>query len=86
MRTSPVSILGNSSWCIDGSANAPPTSNTTMKRFAATGLLTNQAGQILEGYPGIRFDEPMQDGDWLRLSGVKGAPQREPADGDPREA
>jgi ribosomal protein L11 methyltransferase len=54
--------------------------------LALSGLLANQAEQILEGYPGIRFGEPMQDGDWLRLSGVKGSPQREPADGDPREA
>jgi ribosomal protein L11 methyltransferase len=39
-----------------------------------SGLLANQAEQIRAGYPGVRFDgEELgeENGDWLRLSGVK---------------
>jgi ribosomal protein L11 methyltransferase len=35
------------------------------------GILADQADRVVNGYPGIRFDAPMRDGDWLRLSGVK---------------
>lgn len=41
------------------------------------GLLANQADQIVKGYPGVQFDVPMHDGDWLRLSGVKCASERD---------
>jgi ribosomal protein L11 methyltransferase len=36
-----------------------------------SGILADQTDQVVDGYPGIRFDAPVQDGDWLRLSGVK---------------
>jgi ribosomal protein L11 methyltransferase len=36
-----------------------------------SGILPDQTDQLVDGYPGIRFDAPIRDGDWLRLSGVK---------------
>jgi ribosomal protein L11 methyltransferase len=36
-----------------------------------SGILADQTDQVVDGYPGIRFDAPVRDGDWLRLSGVK---------------
>ena len=45
-----------------------------------SGLLANQADQILAGYPGVRFDAPVHDGDWLRLSGSKRATDRDPVE------
>jgi len=38
-----------------------------------SGLLADQADQIVAGYPEVRFDAPVQEGDWLRLSGTKHA-------------
>jgi ribosomal protein L11 methyltransferase len=38
-----------------------------------SGLLADQADQIVAGYPEVDFDEPSRSGDWLRLSGVSRA-------------
>ena len=38
-----------------------------------SGLLVDQADQTVAGYPEVRFDAPVQEGEWLRLSGIKHA-------------
>ncbi len=41
-----------------------------------SGLLANQADQIVKGYSEIQFDAPTRDGDWVRMAGA----HRSPAD------
>jgi ribosomal protein L11 methyltransferase len=42
-------------------------------RIVLSGILANQVDQVVAAYPEVDFDAHEQDGDWVRLAGVRAA-------------